>query len=69
MNDNLPHLTAKDLDMILGVYDQQANEYRTNKINHPNDTEEVAYADKMLKKIDDMARQVIHRYYNQETIK
>lgn len=55
--------------MILGVYDQQANEYRTNKINHPNDTEEVAYADKMLKKIDDMARQVIHRYYNQETIK
>lgn len=64
MNNNLPHLTAKDLDMILGVYDQQASEYRTNKIN--GDPEEVAYADKMLKKIDDMARQVIHRYYNQE---
>lgn len=67
MNDKLPHLTAKDLDLILGVYDQQASEYRTNKAN--GDPEEVAYADKMLKKIDDMARRVIFRYYNQETIK
>ena len=62
----LPKMTAKDLDLILSAYDRKANTYRVNKIVHPNDPDEIAYADKMLKKIDQMAVQVIARFHNQD---
>lgn len=62
----LPHLTARDLDLVLSAYDRKANHYRVQKIIHPNEPDTIAYADKMLKLIDQMAVKVIARYHNQE---
>lgn len=62
----LPHITAQDLDLILSAYDRKANTYRVNKIVHKDKPDEIAYADRMLKKIDQMAVKVIARYHNQE---
>lgn len=62
----LPKLSARDVDLILSAYDRRANTYRVNKIIHKDKPDEIAYADKMLKKIDTMVMQVLARYHNQE---
>lgn len=62
----LPKMTARDLDLILSAYDRKANNYRVQKIIHPNDPVAIEYADKMLKKIDQMAVKVIARFHNQD---
>lgn len=58
-------LTQEDLEVCLAGLEKSANHYRANKILHKNDPEQIAYADKMLKKLDIMAVEAIARYYNQ----
>lgn len=62
----LPKMTAQDLNLILSAYERKANNYRVQKIIHSNDPETIEYANKMLKKIDQMVVEVIARYHNQD---
>jgi len=62
----LPKMTASDLDLVLSAYDRKSNHYRVQKIIHKDEPNEVAYANKMLKKIDRMVVQVIARFHNQD---
>lgn len=58
-------MTKQDLDIYLNSIQEKANHYKANKIIHKNNPDEVAYADKMLDKLDHMAVEAIARYYNQ----
>lgn len=58
-------ITKKDLDGYLAGLEQSKAHYRANKIIHKNNKGEVDYANKMLKKLDDMAVEAIARYHNQ----
>lgn len=56
-------ITYAELNVYLNSLEKKALTYRINK--NSKDPEEKAYAEKMLKQIDQMALSAIERYHNQ----